>query len=185
MDRHVCYQCGRSFDLLPSAPINCPHCNSEFVERLEPPTQPAVESTEGFISGPINGLHRFPGGFLFTTGNMDSISLPELIRMVVQSPSLGRDPREYIFSDTAFQGLLDRLMGEGHCTVGMSDPALSTLKRERNSEGECIICQEQYQPEDETIRLDCGHLFHAGCVVPWLKKVASCPVCRFNVLKKE
>jgi E3 ubiquitin-protein ligase RNF115/126 len=105
--------------------------------------------------------------------------------MVMRPPMLGSDPREYVFSDTAFQGLLERLMGEGHCLEGMSDPALAALRRERNSEGECIICQEQYQLDDETIRLDCGHLFHSGCVVPWLKRVASCPVCRFNMLKKE
>lgn len=42
----------------------------------------------------------------------------------------------------------------------------------------CAICQDQFQVDDKAILLYCGHQFHSECLVPWLKRVASCPTCR-------
>ncbi len=40
----------------------------------------------------------------------------------------------------------------------------------------CIICQ------DDTVRevkeLECGHSFHASCLVDWFRNNPSCPMCR-------
>ncbi|XP_022737672.1 RING-H2 finger protein ATL20-like [Durio zibethinus] len=43
----------------------------------------------------------------------------------------------------------------------------------------CPICLSEYQPK-ETLRSipECNHYFHANCIDEWLKRNASCPLCR-------
>ncbi|KAH0454661.1 hypothetical protein IEQ34_016585 [Dendrobium chrysotoxum] len=50
----------------------------------------------------------------------------------------------------------------------------------------CSICLVNYddEEEDKTLRLlsECGHLFHAMCVDPWLRQQWTCPMCRSSVI---
>ena len=45
----------------------------------------------------------------------------------------------------------------------------------------CSICLSEYQPK-ETLRTipNCNHYFHANCIDEWLKKKATCPICRIQ-----
>ena len=73
-------------------------------------------------------------------------------------------------------------------TVGLKEDQLDELSRkiiEEDGELQCAICQEAYKKGEETIVLACAHQFHADCICPWLIKVASCPICRHDPLKKE
>ncbi|PLN82648.1 hypothetical protein BDW42DRAFT_184678 [Aspergillus taichungensis] len=43
----------------------------------------------------------------------------------------------------------------------------------------CVICMESFDDEDSIRALSCGHIFHVGCVDPWLtKRQARCPLCK-------
>jgi len=42
----------------------------------------------------------------------------------------------------------------------------------------CAICQDQIRENDRLKMLKCGHAFHSPCIVPWLKRRCTCPVCR-------
>lgn len=49
-------------------------------------------------------------------------------------------------------------------------------------DADCTICLEPIKKDNPTVVLDaCGHLFHEGCVVEWLKIKAECPSCRGKV----
>lgn len=48
---------------------------------------------------------------------------------------------------------------------------------------ECCICLSPYEHGAELHALPCNHLFHATCIVKWLKMNATCPLCKFNILK--
>ena len=49
----------------------------------------------------------------------------------------------------------------------------------------CFVCLENYKiNEFKRILPSCKHYFHKKCVDKWLKKKASCPICR-DVLKKN
>ena len=52
---------------------------------------------------------------------------------------------------------------------------------------ECIICMEDYKPEDETIALPCDsrHFFHADCITGWLKTNNSCPLCKKPITMED
>ena len=45
----------------------------------------------------------------------------------------------------------------------------------------CTICLNDYVPEDEVMKLPCGHVFHSGCIESWLNVSQLCPVDRTNV----
>ncbi|XP_039624342.1 E3 ubiquitin-protein ligase RNF181 isoform X3 [Polypterus senegalus] len=45
----------------------------------------------------------------------------------------------------------------------------------------CPVCLLEFE-EDETVRkMPCEHFFHSGCILPWLGKTNSCPLCRLEL----
>jgi hypothetical protein len=49
--------------------------------------------------------------------------------------------------------------------------------------GTCSVCLEELSSPDgaELLRMDCSHLYHRRCILPWLEKRNSCPNCRREV----
>ncbi|KAI3463752.1 hypothetical protein Pfo_020415 [Paulownia fortunei] len=45
-------------------------------------------------------------------------------------------------------------------------------------ERKCSICQEEYEPDDETGKLNCGHFYHIYCIKQWLGQKNACPICK-------
>lgn len=65
--------------------------------------------------------------------------------------------------------------------------AIPTMKFDREAfssaeDAQCAICLGEYQ-EKEVLRImpKCGHSFHLSCIDIWLRKQATCPVCRLSV----
>lgn len=153
------------------------------------------------------------------------LSFADMIRFVVNPESFSPehpvwrmvgfqgDPRDYVFTENAFQRALSNLMeqaGNGAAMQGLPDDLLDELPRrifgydeskpsagtssdQRETQAKntnnaddvtCAICQEGYKHGDEIVILACRHQFHADCILPWLKKVASCPICRSHPLPK-
>ncbi|XP_010534170.1 PREDICTED: E3 ubiquitin protein ligase RIE1 [Tarenaya hassleriana] len=50
-------------------------------------------------------------------------------------------------------------------------------------DAECCICLSSYEDGVELITLPCNHHFHSTCIVKWLKMNATCPLCKYNILK--
>ena len=51
-------------------------------------------------------------------------------------------------------------------------------------EEQCFICMDNYKlGEFKRVLPTCTHCFHKKCIDKWLKKKASCPICRDNLLK--
>ncbi|XP_014506966.1 E3 ubiquitin protein ligase RIE1 [Vigna radiata var. radiata] len=50
-------------------------------------------------------------------------------------------------------------------------------------DAECCICISSYEDGAELHVLPCNHHFHSTCIVKWLKMNATCPLCKFNILK--
>ncbi|XP_052191908.1 RING-H2 finger protein ATL80-like [Diospyros lotus] len=46
-------------------------------------------------------------------------------------------------------------------------------------DAQCTICLGEYQEKEELrIMPNCGHNFHLACIDEWLRKQATCPICR-------
>ena len=51
-----------------------------------------------------------------------------------------------------------------------------------NSFGQCLICLDDYQPEEDIRVMSCRHAFHQTCVDEWLQTGRNnCPACRTTV----
>ncbi|NXM56212.1 RN128 ligase, partial [Illadopsis cleaveri] len=64
---------------------------------------------------------------------------------------------------------------------------LRTLRegdKETGPDGDsCVVCFEQYKPNDVMRVLTCNHVFHKTCIDPWLLEHGTCPLCKCDILK--
>lgn len=62
--------------------------------------------------------------------------------------------------------------------------ALPTIKITRThlrADSECPVCKEEFELQAEAKMMPCHHIYHPDCIVPWLERHNSCPVCRFEM----
>ena len=50
------------------------------------------------------------------------------------------------------------------------------------SSSTCSICLDDFNSEKEIAFLDCKHIYHMECIIEWINKDASCPLCRSSEL---
>ncbi|KAL5208680.1 hypothetical protein ABZP36_033115 [Zizania latifolia] len=50
-------------------------------------------------------------------------------------------------------------------------------------DAECCICLSSYDDGAELSALPCNHHFHWTCITKWLRMHATCPLCKYNILK--
>ncbi|XP_057976764.1 E3 ubiquitin-protein ligase At1g12760-like isoform X4 [Malania oleifera] len=65
---------------------------------------------------------------------------------------------------------------------GTGSPVEHVLSAE---DAECCICLSAYEDGIELRELPCGHHFHCTCVDKWLHINATCPLCKYNILKSS
>ncbi|KAF3582049.1 hypothetical protein DY000_02028812 [Brassica cretica] len=64
--------------------------------------------------------------------------------------------------------------------LGVDSPSERVLS---SDEAECCICLCDYEDGTELRELSCRHHFHEACIDKWLRINATCPLCKFNILK--
>ncbi|KAI4354990.1 hypothetical protein L6164_003809 [Bauhinia variegata] len=52
-------------------------------------------------------------------------------------------------------------------------------------DAECCICLCAYDDGAELRELPCNHHFHCACLDKWLHINATCPLCKFNILRND
>ena len=104
---------------------------------------------------------------------------------------LASDPRNYASGDGDYAAMLEALL-QRSAASRLAQPASAaalaalpsrTLEAAAVAGSEpCAICTDGLAGGDDVKVLPCGHVFHEGCVVPWLTQHSSfCPVCRASV----
>ncbi|KAL1506782.1 hypothetical protein ABEB36_006083 [Hypothenemus hampei] len=70
---------------------------------------------------------------------------------------------------------------------GLSPPAskaaVEALESETISKSgiNCPICLSEYSVGELVKKMPCKHFFHPHCILPWLAKTNSCPLCKFEL----
>lgn len=62
-------------------------------------------------------------------------------------------------------------------------PRRTPTKAEKDDQLKCPVCLLPY--DDVIIEMPCTHCFHKDCLLPWLQKTNSCPVCRYELLTDD
>lgn len=95
----------------------------------------------------------------------------------------------------SYEDLLELGDRIGHVNTGLSeDTIFQCLQKMKHcimearstclteNERKCSICQEEYEPNDELGKLQCGHSYHVCCIRQWLLQKNACPVCKASAL---
>lgn len=45
----------------------------------------------------------------------------------------------------------------------------------------CPVCLLEFEEQETVRQMPCKHIFHSGCILPWLGKTNSCPLCRLEL----
>lgn len=65
---------------------------------------------------------------------------------------------------------------------GTNSPIERSLTAE---DAECCICLSSYEDGIELRELPCGHHFHCACVDKWLYINSTCPLCKYDISKRQ
>lgn len=56
-----------------------------------------------------------------------------------------------------------------------------SLKNKNQTYESCPICYIDYEEGHEMKELSCNHAYHTGCLQSWVKKNATCPICKKEI----
>ncbi|XP_076977533.1 E3 ubiquitin-protein ligase RNF126 isoform X1 [Tamandua tetradactyla] len=104
--------------------------------------------------GPWGVLHSNPMDYAWGANGLDAI----ITQLLNQFENTGPPPAD----KEKIQALPTVPVTEEHVGSGL----------------ECPVCKDDYALGESVRQLPCNHLFHDGCIVPWLEQHDSCPVCR-------
>ncbi|CAL0305387.1 unnamed protein product [Lupinus luteus] len=74
-------------------------------------------------------------------------------------------------------------------TVPASKAAIESLKKVNLEKGmnpeSCSICLEEFIEEEEVLAMPCKHMYHQECIINWLQRCDTCPLCRYSMNKNS
>ncbi|XP_015069578.1 probable E3 ubiquitin-protein ligase RHB1A [Solanum pennellii] len=62
--------------------------------------------------------------------------------------------------------------------------SLPSVKINESSKN-CSICMEEFGIDTEASQLPCKHFFHNDCIIPWLNRSNTCPLCRYKLPQED
>ncbi|KAI8057939.1 hypothetical protein BDF22DRAFT_662958 [Syncephalis plumigaleata] len=106
------------------------------------------------------------------------------------SSALNENTAYYNGAQASFDDIITQILNQTgdvpNANPGISDEAIDKLPMETikelaaypNGIPNCAICTDDFTPEEQARKLPCEHIYHDGCIRPWLKQSSTCPVCR-------
>jgi hypothetical protein len=94
---------------------------------------------------------------------------------------------EWEMADFSYEALLE--LGSMAVPTGLDKRQLQRYKPHSyappaggaGDAAECTICLDDVAPGAMVLQLQCKHVFHGACILPWLAQTNRCPTCRFEI----
>jgi hypothetical protein len=138
----------------------------------------------------VNSNHSPPGAEL---GRLRRLRRYHRRRNAIVGISLTAQEHQQLAMLGQFQALADDREGEAPSrdidfdrfkeSSGIDEQG-NLISKTIRSDDVCAVCLEPFSKEgaersqDDLVLLRCGHLFHTGCLQPWLAQRETCPTCR-------
>lgn len=104
------------------------------------------------------------------------------------------NPGDYALGPNALDNIITQLMEQTNSSNAAPPAPKETIDNlpvekvaqvDVDSREECPVCKDEFVIEEEVRLLPCKHRYHTDCIVPWLTKNGTCPVCRFSLAEPE
>ncbi|CAH9142604.1 unnamed protein product [Cuscuta epithymum] len=70
--------------------------------------------------------------------------------------------------------VVDELEKSGELNKSLKEPIVPSVQEEEDL---CPTCLEEYDMENPKIITKCEHHFHLSCILEWMERSDTCPVC--------
>lgn len=104
------------------------------------------------------------------------------------------DAREFLLG-TGLEALIQHLGerdGGHHGSAPASKSSVDAMPvvkfKKQNSQADdvhCAVCKEAFETDGEVREMPCKHIYHSDCILPWLARHRSCPICRHELPAEE
>nr|XP_043622271.1 E3 ubiquitin-protein ligase RZF1-like [Erigeron canadensis] len=207
-DTHWCYQCMQSVRLRGLNSV-CPYCSGGFVQELnevvvnEQPDfglihehgaaenmfmDPYAESVNNLVDAFAELRRIRMAGTRSSSAGSSANDIFEIIMNRMRMDS-GAFSDSNFFTDSELQEFVERIVasdgsqGPPPATRSAIDslPTIRITNTHLNTDSQCPICQDKFELGCEARMMPCSHMYHSGCIVPWLSEHNSCPVCRLEL----
>ncbi|KIH58581.1 zinc finger, C3HC4 type [Ancylostoma duodenale] len=101
---------------------------------------------------------------------------------------------DYVWGESGMDRIVTQLLNQmdGNARpVGLNEqqinrlPIIKVSKEHVEKDTQCTTCFEDFKLGELVVELQCHHIFHCQCVVPWLQQRPSCPICRQEVVASQ
>ncbi|XP_057770533.1 E3 ubiquitin-protein ligase RDUF2-like [Salvia miltiorrhiza] len=163
---------------------------------LESDSSVGIARIRSDVSGSRHHRHVRHG---FRDGLAEIVMLQSSLLMGGRSDGLDRYRDLRLDTDNmSYEELLELSDRIGYVSTGLRDDEITrclgttkvapstdlSLHFTSEMERKCSICQEEYEADDETGKLYCGHFYHIYCIKQWLRQKSSCPICKTSVMSQ-
>ncbi|CAJ0956690.1 unnamed protein product, partial [Mesorhabditis belari] len=110
--------------------------------------------------GSDGGAHMFPGNF----ADFEQMQLDQIVTNLLNSFENGA---------AAAAGLSPEEVAR--------IPRVKVNQKHVDNDTQCTTCMESFKKDETVLELNCRHIFHQDCLVPWFERHRTCPICRQEV----
>lgn len=101
-------------------------------------------------------------------------ALLELARSLMQGMDIDMGPFEVSDWD-------HRLPPPAARAITQNLPTVVITPEQADKGLKCPVCLLEFEEQETVRKMPCEHFFHGGCILPWLGKTNSCPLCRLEL----
>ncbi|XP_034240826.1 E3 ubiquitin-protein ligase RNF115 isoform X2 [Thrips palmi] len=96
------------------------------------------------------------------------------------------NPGDYAWGRENFDAIVTQLLNQIESTgppplakEKISEiPVVYISQEQVDTSLQCSVCWENFKLDEPVRQLVCTHVYHEGCIIPWLELHGTCPVCR-------